>query len=274
MPRPRKKPAIAPRVPLVVGNWKMHTTREEAVALAKEIERWIIGLHPVDTVIAPPTPWLVPVVDTFKGKPILKFAAQNAMAGMTGAETGSTSIGMLAPYIQYLIVGHSERRTSKRDSYASINEKIKDALKRGLTPIVCVGEFVPLYQAKRKRGRPTKDQAASNIFMQLRKAIAGVKKADLARIVVAYEPVWAIGSGNAATPAYAAKMIRSLRRSVARQSDKTTAAKVRILYGGSVTGSNAASFAKATGVDGVLVGGASLNAESFVAIVNAFATKK
>mgnify|MGYP001606818018 CR=1 len=273
MPRSKKKP-VSVRLPLVVGNWKMNTTREEAVALAKEIERWIVGLHPVETVIAPPTPWIVPVVDSFKGKPITKIAAQNAMAGTTGAETGSTSIGMLAPYIQYLIVGHSERRTSKRDTYASINDKIKDALKRGLTPIVCVGEFVPLYQAKRKRGRPTKEQAASNIFMQLRRAISGLKRPELSRLVIAYEPVWAIGSGNAATPEYAAKMIRSLRRSVARQSDKTTANKVRILYGGSVTGSNAKSFAKATGVDGVLVGGASLNAESFVAIVNAFATQK
>jgi triosephosphate isomerase len=270
---PRKKKPTALRVPLVVGNWKMFTTKEEAVKLAKDIERWIIGLHPVDTVIAPPTPWIVTIVDSFKGKPLLKLAAQNAMAGLAGAETGSVSIGMLAPYIQYLIVGHSERRTSKRDDFASINEKVKDALKRGLTPILCVGEFVPIYQAKRKRGRPTKDQAASNIFMQLRKAIAGVKKADMARIVIAYEPVWAIGSGNAATPDYASKMIKSLRRSVARQSDKATATKVRILYGGSVTGSNAKSFAKAPGVDGVLVGGASLNAESFVAIVNAFATQ-
>lgn len=268
MPRARTKPAQL-RTPLVVGNWKMHTTKEEAVALTKEILKTASALP--ELVLCPPLPWLLSVSDLVRGKRGIAVGVQNAVAGMDGAQTGSTSIGMVAPYAQYLIVGHSERRISKRDTYATINEKLRDALKRGLTPILCVGEFVPIYQAKRKRGRPTKDEAASNIFMQLRKAIAGVKKADMGRIVVAYEPVWAIGSGTSATPEYAMKMVRSLRRSIARQSDKPTAAKVRILYGGSVTASNAKGFAAAPGIDGVLVGGASLNAETFGKIASAFA---
>lgn len=268
MPRARKK-LTHHRTALVVGNWKMHTTKEEAVALTKEVLKVADGLP--ELVLCPPMPWLVPVSDLVRGKRGIALGVQNAVAGMDGAQTGSTSIGMIAPYAQYLIVGHSERRQSKRDTYASINEKLRDALKRGLTPILCVGEFVPIYQAKRKRGRPTKDEAASNIFMQLRKAIAGVKKTEMSRIVVAYEPVWAIGSGNSATPEYAMKMVKALRRSIARQSDKPTAAKVRILYGGSVTATNAKGFAAAQGIDGVLVGGASLNAGTFGKIASAFA---
>jgi len=269
MPR-RKKPALPLRTPLVVGNWKMHTTREEAVALTRVVAREVAELKHVEVVVCPPTPWIVPVSDSLKGRSPVLLGAQNALPGMDGAETGSTSIGMLAPYIHYLIVGHSERRMRSRDTYATIAEKVRDTLRRGLTPILCVGEFIPLYQEKRKRGRPTKAEAASNIFMQLRKAIAGLKKQDIGRIVVAYEPVWAIGSGNAATPEYAAKMVKSLRRSLARQSDKATAAKVRMLYGGSVTATNAKGFAAAPGIDGVLVGGASLKAEPFGAIVKAF----
>ncbi len=270
MPRRPKQSAVPARVPLVVGNWKMHTTREEALALTRVVVRETASLKQVDIAVCPPTPWIVSVADSLKAGAHVKLGAQNALPGMDGAETGSTSIGMLAPYVQYLIVGHSERRMSKRDSYATIAEKVRDALRRGLTPILCVGEFIPLYQAKRKRGRPTKAEAASNIFMQLRKAVAGLKKQDIGRIVVAYEPVWAIGSGNAATPEYAAKMVKTLRRSVARQSDKPTAAKVRMLYGGSVTAANAKQYAAASGIDGVLVGGASLKAESFGAIVKAF----
>lgn len=269
MPRPKK--VLTPvRLPLVVGNWKMNTTREEAVKLAKDIAKGSDAIMRVDIALCPPTPWIVPVADSLKDVKHIGLGAQNALPGLSGAETGSTSIGMLAPYIQYLIVGHSERRVAKRDTYHTISEKVRDALKRGLSPILCVGEFVPLYQAKRKRGRPTKEQAASNIFMQLRKAIAGIKRPDMARLTIAYEPVWAIGSGTAATPEYAAKMIKALRRSVARQSDKTTAKRVRILYGGSVTAGNAKAFASAPGIDGVLVGGASLTASTFLKIADAF----
>ncbi|MBI4032312.1 triose-phosphate isomerase [Candidatus Berkelbacteria bacterium] len=258
------------RRPLIVGNWKMQTNVEEALHLGRGIlhalqdKRWEL-----DVAICPPLPWIVPVEAALGRSQKLQLGAQDATPGAFGAETGNVSLGMLKPHVQFVIVGHSERRLSG-ESHQTINAKLRDALKRGITPILCVGEFVALYENKRKRGRPTKLEAESNIAMQLRRALREISPTVLGKLVVAYEPVWAIGTGNAASPEYAGKMIRKLRRTLARIAGKRRADKIRILYGGSVNAKNAADYAAVKGIDGALVGGASLDIDEFVGVVQAF----
>lgn len=261
------------RKPLIVGNWKMHTNVEQALHLSRGIlhglqdKRW-----EVETVLCSPLPWLVPVEAALGRSQKLQLGAQDASTGAFGAETGVVSLGMLKPHITYVIVGHSERRLANLDTHVTINAKLRDALKRGITPILCVGEFVALYSEKRRRGRPTKLEAESNILMQLRRALKDIPAALLGKLVVAYEPVWAIGTGTAASPEYAGKTIRRLRRTLVRYAGKRRAEKIRILYGGSVNAKNAPDYAAVKGIDGALVGGASLEIDQFLDIVQAFAS--
>lgn len=259
------------RNPLIIGNWKMNLTLDQATDLAGELKRSFASVRDdVDVVICPPLPWLIPVELMLGRSQKIQLAAQEAVPGTVGSQTGSVSLGMLKPHIDYVLVGHSERRLTGDDTHVSINASILDALKRGITPILCVGEFVHLYDRKRVRGRPTKVEAASNVFAQVRSALKGVKKEQLSKVVIAYEPVWAIGSSEAADPAYVAVMATTLRRAVAKAGTKRIAANTRILYGGSVSAANAAQFAALDQIDGLLVGRSSLNASEFAQIVKTF----
>lgn len=263
------------RKPLVVGNWKMNLTAERAMSLARSVSQQIDGLgEKVDVVIAPALPWLIPVEGVLGRSAKVALGVQDADTGVIGAQTGSVSMGMLKPHVDYVIIGHSERRLAHKDTHQTINAKILDALKRGLTPIVCVGEFVHLYDTKRKRGRPTKLEAESNIFMQIRRALKDVPEGDISKVVVSYEPVWAIGTGEAADPEYVAQVVRKLRRTVSRLGGKRRAARMRVLYGGSVTAKNASDYASLKEIDGVLVGAASLDAKAFGKIAQAFRVAK
>ncbi len=259
------------RKPLIVGNWKMNLNLDQATDLAGELKRTLTDLGgAIDVVICPPLPWLLPVELMLGRSQRIQLGVQDAVPGTTGAQTGSVSLGMLKPHIQYVLVGHSERRLTGDDTHVSINATILDALKRGITPILCVGEFVHLYDRKRVRGRPTKIEAQSNVFAQVRLALRGVGREQLSRVVIVYEPVWAIGSSQPADPDYVAIMATTLRRAVAKAGTKRIAANTRILYGGSVSDTNAATFAAIPGVDGVLIGRASLSATNFAAIARAF----
>lgn len=259
------------RSPLVIGNWKMNLTLEQATDLAAELKHTFASVRDsVDVVICPPMPWLLPVELMLGRTKKIQLGAQDAVPGNTGGQTGSVSLGMLKPHIDYVLVGHSERRLTGSDTHIGINATILDALKRGITPVLCVGEFVHLYDRKRVRGRPTKIEAASNIFAQVRLALRGVKKEQLSRVVIAYEPVWAIGSTEPADPDYVAVMATTLRRAVAKAGTKRIAANTRILYGGSVSSENVDQFAALEQIDGVLVGRSSLSATDFAAIVKAF----
>lgn len=253
--------------PLIVGNWKMHTTLREAQKLSESIVHGAKQFRS-QVVLCPPLPWLVSVAEETKGTGV-KIGVQDAAPGEFDAQTGNVSLGMIAPYTDYVILGHSERRLAGLDTDKTINAKVLDALKRGLTPIICVGEFIHLYENKRPRGRPRRIEAASNVVVQLRRALADVKRVDLKKIVIAYEPVWAIGGTEAATPEYAAKIIVRLRRTIARLGSKATAAVVPILYGGSVNPENAAALLSQKQIDGLLVGRASLKSDQFTAIVAA-----
>lgn len=263
-----------PRTPLVVGNWKMHFDLDRATKAAIQLKNVLGDLKSsVDIAIAPPLPWLVPVEAAFGRTQRLELAAQDAVPGTEGNETGSVSMGMLRDHVRYVLIGHSERRLGKIDTHETINAKVKDALRRKITPIVCVGEFVHLYDRSRRRGRPTKLEAESNIFMQLRRALRGVKREEMSKVVVAYEPVWAIDTGTPAEPDYVEIMVATLRRAIAKLSSKRIAANTRILYGGSVNGKNAADYAARPGIDGALVGSASRDPKEFAKVVAAFASK-
>ena len=242
------------RVPVVAGNWKMNTTVAEAVALVDALRDGLEAVAGVERVLCPPFVSLAAVRERLAGS-ALRVGAQNMYFEPKGAFTGEVSPLMLADLVDYVILGHSERRQLFGETDGLINRKLRAALAHGLRPILCVGETL----AENEAG-----QTSAVVSRQVRAGLGGMP--DLDRVVLAYEPVWAIGTGRPATPAGASAVMGELRRIVAELYGVQAADQVRILYGGSVTPDNFAAFMAAPEVDGGLVGGASLNAESFVAI--------
>ncbi|MGQ9677368.1 MAG: triose-phosphate isomerase [Chloroflexota bacterium] len=243
------------RTPIIAGNWKMNTTVAEAVTLVRQMRDELEAVRGVEIVVCPPFVSLAAVSETLAGSSI-KVGAQNMYFEEKGAFTGEVSPLMLAPLVDYVILGHSERRQYFGETYELVNKKIKAALAHGLRPIVAVGEDLQQYDA---------GQTDEVVAGQVRTAFEGV--ASLDRIVVAYEPIWAIGTGKPATGAIAERVI-SLIRSTLRELYGTPAAEqVRIQYGGSVTAANIAEFIGQPDIDGALVGGASLKAAEFIGIV-------
>ncbi|MBM4143187.1 MAG: triose-phosphate isomerase [Lentisphaerae bacterium] len=247
------------RKKIVAGNWKMNKSIAEAVDLAADIKRELAGNVDVDVVLCPPFTALKAVGDIITDTPI-KLGAQNMHWETDGAYTGEISAAMLRDiYCHYVILGHSERRAGFHETDALVNRKVKAALAGNLAPIVCVGETLPERQAERQR---------EVVGGQVRKSLAGLGE-DLDRVIVAYEPVWAIGTGVNATAAQAQEMHAFIRETLAEMSTAETAAAMRIQYGGSMKPANAAELLAQPDVDGGLVGGASLEARSFVEIVRA-----
>ncbi len=246
------------RRPLVAGNWKMHTGRDSAVALAAAVAAGAPS-H-AEIAVFPPFPWLIPVAQTLAGS-VVRLGAQDCWTEPAGAVTGAVSPTMLAEICSLVIVGHSERRKLFGESDDLVATKTRAAQAAGLTPIVCVGEDLAVRQT---------GQAIEVVSNQVERSLAGVAPADIARLVIAYEPVWAIGTGVAATSTDAHEMAHAIR-TVIRRMAGDAARSVRILYGGSVTPANAAGFMDGAEVDGALVGGASLTADSFLAIAAAVA---
>lgn len=250
------------RVPLIAGNWKMNTTVEEAVKLVQEMLGPLDEIHGVEKLICPPFVSLVPLASLTKGSSI-QLGAQNIYFVDRGAYTGEISPVMVAGVCQYVIIGHSERRHYFSEDDRTINRKIKAALYHGLKPILCVGERLEENSA---------GMTESVIRHQVNGALEDIRPA--AGLVIAYEPVWAIGTGKAATAKQAAATISIIRGTVALLWGNDMASKLRILYGGSVTGVNIAEFIREPEIDGALVGGASLNAGDFVSIVRQTAAIK
>ncbi len=241
--------------PFIAGNWKMHTTVEEAVALAAALRIPLERLDGISRVVCPPFVSLAAVAGELEGSAV-QVGAQNLHPEAKGAFTGEVSGTMLRGLCSHVIVGHSERRRHFGEDDATVNRKLLSAMAVGLTPILCVGERLE----EREQGR-----AAEVVSRQLSAAISGVAKADTARLVVGYEPVWATGTGRAATGAMAQEMM-GLLRTLLRQQAGDGADEVPLLYGGSVTAENIGEFAREPDIDGALVGGASLRAEEFVDI--------
>jgi triosephosphate isomerase len=242
------------RIPMIAGNWKMNTTVTEAVALVKEMLPELERIDNVERVICPPFVSLAAVSELLKGSPV-KLGAQNLYFEEKGAFTGEVSPLMLAGLCQLVIVGHSERRHYFSETVEMIDKKVQAALKAGLEPILCIGET------------PKENEAGQTEAVLTRQLSLTSRQAYSAGLTLAYEPVWAIGTGKAASGGQANQTIGFIRRHISKQHGDEIAQAVRILYGGSVTAANIAEFIQQPEIDGALVGGASLKADEFLGIV-------
>ena len=245
------------RKKIVAGNWKMNMTPSQAVALVEELKP-LVASDEVEVVYCVPAIDIVPVVEAVKGTNVV-VGAENMYYEEKGAYTGEISPEMLVDAgVKYVIIGHSERRDYFKECDCMLNKKVKKAFEHNLTPILCCGESLE----QREQG-----VTIDWIRLQIKSDLAGVPASDVAKMVIAYEPIWAIGTGKTATSDQAQEVCKAIRDLIAEMYDAPTAEAVRIQYGGSVNAGNAAElFAKAD-IDGGLVGGASLKAE-FGQIVN------
>ena len=243
------------RKPIVAGNWKMNTTIAEGLALVDEMLPRLSSLGSVERVVCPPFVSLAAIAERLHGTEV-GVGAQNVHPEPRGAYTGEIAPGMLEGLVSYVIVGHSERRQYFAEDDVFVNRKILAALGVGLVPIACVGETLAQNEA---------GETDAVVTRQVRGALEGVE--HVSGIVVAYEPIWAIGTGRAATPEGANAAISVIRRTIAEVAGQPTGDGVRIQYGGSVTPDNFGAFIGQPEIDGALVGGASLKADSFVEIV-------
>jgi triosephosphate isomerase len=254
------------RTPIIAGNWKMFRTVAEARHFVSELVPGLQAIQGVDRVLCPPFTALLAVAALLEGTDI-GLGAQNMHWELSGAYTGEISPPMIAELCHYVILGHSERRKYFGETDQGVNRKIQAALSHNLTPIVCVGETLEEYETGR---------TAEVVSRQLRDGFAGLSgqldATNAANVVVAYEPVWAIGTGKPSTAAGASAVIADVIRPVfAEQFGQTFADSLRVLYGGSVTGENAGGFFADPEIDGALVGGASLKVADFTLIVKAAA---
>jgi len=246
------------RKPIVAGNWKLNKTPHEAIILVNELKREIVDIEAVDVVLCPPFTALGDVADTLTDTNIA-LGAQNIFWEDAGAFTGEISAPMLKDLgVSYVIIGHSERRQYFHETNETVNKRLRAALKHGLTPIVCVGENLSQREAN-KTFDIIKDHCEGSLN--------GLSAEEMKKVVLAYEPVWAIGTGKTATPQQAQEVHAFIRQLLGKMFDVETANSVRIQYGGSVTPDNIVSLMAQADIDGALVGGASLKAPSFAAIV-------
>jgi triosephosphate isomerase (TIM) len=248
------------RRPLIVGNWKMNKTASEAAAFIRDLRERVFASPHADVVIAPPFTALEAAYSALGPSSWINLGAQDVHWEEQGAFTGEVSAPMLRELgCRYVIVGHSERRTLFGERDEDIQKKVLAALKHRLSPILCVGESL----AERETNR-----TESIVTAQLKVSLAGLTAQDLATVTIAYEPVWAIGTGRAATTKQAVTAHRSIRLFIETGWDSQTASAIRILYGGSVTPQNIESLLVSDAIDGALVGGACLNPNSFATIID------
>jgi triosephosphate isomerase len=246
------------RRPFIAGNWKMNLNRAAAVALAEAVVRRAEGAQGVDLAVCPPFCYLDAVGRALAGSNVA-LGAQNMYHQPDGAFTGETSAAMLADLgCRYVILGHSERRHILHETDEAINKKLLAALAAGLVPIVCLGETLQQREA---------GETVAVIRRQFAASLAGLDDGQMRKLVIAYEPVWAIGTGKVATPEQAEEVHMDLRKIIRQRYNETVAQDVRIQYGGSVKPENAAELLRQPDIDGALVGGASLKVDQFMGIV-------
>jgi len=244
---------------LIVGNWKMNLNRKDASKLASAISEQTAQYPEVDLAVCPPFVYIDSVAQAI-GEATLGLGSQNVYHEANGAFTGEISVSMLQDFgCQYVILGHSERRHILGETDDDINKKVQAVLKAGLTPIVCVGELLE----QREAGK-----TSQIIREQFDGSLAGLSDEDMAKIVIAYEPVWAIGTGKVATPEQAEDVHLDLRKMLANRYNGELSENIRILYGGSVKASNSKELLAQPNIDGALVGGASLKVDDFLGIVS------
>jgi triosephosphate isomerase len=246
------------RRPFIAGNWKMNLDRASAVALAEGLAKEAEEVDGVDLAVCPPSVYLDAVGRAVAGSKV-SLGAQNVYHQPNGAFTGELSVAMLRDLgCEYVIVGHSERRHILGETDEAVNQKVRAALEAGLEPIVCVGELL----AEREEGK-----TLQVIRSQFDGSLAGLSAEQMLRVVMAYEPVWAIGTGKVATPDQAEQVHLELRKILEDRYNREVAESVRIQYGGSVKPENAADLLAQPNIDGALVGGASLKVDQFMGIV-------
>lgn len=243
--------------PFIAGNWKMHKIIPEAVDLVKALNEESSELADAEIVVIPPSTTLSEVSKTLEGSAI-KIGAQNLFWEEKGAFTGEVSAPMLKDAgCQYVVIGHSERRQYFGETDETVNKKIKAALAHGLIPIVCIGELLE----EREKG-----ETINKVNSQINAGLEGLGKEQMSKIIIAYEPIWAIGTGLTATPTQAEEVHSFIREKLTEKYGNETASCAIILYGGSVKPDNAFSLLKEQNINGALVGGASLEADSFIQI--------
>ncbi|MCK4810527.1 MAG: triose-phosphate isomerase [Candidatus Omnitrophica bacterium] len=246
------------RKPLIAGNWKMHKTINEAVELVSALKRELFDFNQADIVVCPPFTALDNVHEIIMDTNI-KLGAQNLFYQKQGAFTGEVSPAMIKDCgCEYAIIGHSERRKYFGETDTMVNKRIQVALEEGFTPIFCVGETLEERE---------NNKTIEVIDIQLKGGLENMKEEDILKIVIAYEPVWAIGTGKTATPRQAEEVHMFIRKWIEEHYSSSCASMLRILYGGSVKAENIKDLMKQENIDGALVGGASLNADAFVSIV-------
>ena len=246
------------RKPIIAGNWKMNKLTSEAVELAREVKNKAGTIADREIVLCPPFTVLSLVKEVIKDSSI-KLGAQNMHWEVRGAYTGEVSPTMLKDIgCNYVILGHSERRQYFGETNETVNKKVRIAFSTGLIPIVCVGETLP----QREKG-----ETLTVIEKQVKTGLSGLTREESKGLVVAYEPVWAIGTGKTATPEEAEEVQRFIRELLGQMFGEENAQEIRILYGGSINPDNISALMSCEDVDGGLVGGASLNVESFVKVI-------
>jgi triosephosphate isomerase len=253
------------RRPIIIGNWKMYTNLADAMILTEAVKHGVEHLEGVDIVLCPPFPWLYAVRQELAGggPTHLSLGAQNVFTEEEGPYTGEVSVRMLKGLVRFILIGHSERRykIAAGEDDATVNKKVKLALSFGFQPILCVGERAK--QEKRGRGRPRLEHGI-DIVEQIKRSLAGIPAGAVSRIVVAYEPVWAIGTGTPASGEYAESQIVRLRTALKDWYGAEVAELTRIVYGGSTDSQNASEFLRQKNIDGLLPGGSSLKATEFI----------
>lgn len=241
---------------LVVGNWKMNLSQKEAVKLAVEIKNSLLSLKLVEIALAPPFLFILEIKKILE-KTAIQMAAQDVFWEEKGAFTGEISPLMLADLVKYVIIGHSERRQYFGETDETVNKKVKAVLKAGLNSVVCVGETLEAWR----------NGDTSGVTEQVDKAINGVSREMAEKVIIAYEPIWAIGTSKPAANTYANKICLQIRQVFSSLYGRELALKTKILYGGSVDFSNAAGYVEMSEIDGLLAGGASIKAKEFIEIV-------
>lgn len=248
------------RKPFVAGNWKMNKTVEQARLLVAEMLPELQKIKQVEQVLCPPFTSLMPLAALLNGSGI-GLGAQDMHWEVSGAYTGALSPGMVKEFCQYVIIGHSERRTYFGETDLTVNRKVIAAISNGITPIICIGETLIENEA---------DKTADVVIRQTTEGLKNLSTEQAEKIVIAYEPVWAIGTGRAASGEGANAVLKDyIRPALLDLYGQQVSQSVRILYGGSVTGANAVEFFSQADIDGALVGGASLKPADFIAIVKA-----
>ena len=247
------------RIPMIAGNWKMFKTKDDALAFIYAVNVKVPEKEKVESVICAPAIFLRDLVKR-EGED-LRIGAQNMHELDEGAYTGEISAGMLKSYgVEYVVIGHSERREYYNETDESVNKKLIQAVRHEITPIACVGESLEI-----------RENGTTNAFVkdQVVKAYQNVTEKEVLKTVIAYEPIWAIGTGKTATPEQANETIKAIRDVLVELYGTTIAEQIRILYGGSVKPNNVDELLAQSDIDGALVGGASLDPDSYLTLVNA-----